>query len=259
MHLPMHRTNHALPNIIAPASLKAAYLAPSLPDPSPGLVTLSPLTLTLPTPRTQVSIYKSQASALAKNAAKGVKVVVVANPANTNALILKVPCLCLGLGFGVSPWRLPCSSVQVYVLGCEGCIVQALHFCRVSARGLCPHLYSVNKPLPHPSPPHLVGCTSHAWSDLCPTGVSICHTCLSQEHTAGGIPPENITCLTRLDHNRALSQVCHSHVVMGGVPGAQNPSRLAWPPSVLVSCCPQSPASSLTLPSLPPIPSQTAR
>ena len=36
-----------------------------------------------------VSIYKSQASALEKCAAKGVKVVVVANPANTNALILK--------------------------------------------------------------------------------------------------------------------------------------------------------------------------
>ena len=36
-----------------------------------------------------VSIYKSQASALEKFAAKGVKVVVVANPANTNALILK--------------------------------------------------------------------------------------------------------------------------------------------------------------------------
>jgi malate dehydrogenase len=36
-----------------------------------------------------VSIYKSQASALEKFAAKGVKVVVVANPANTNALILR--------------------------------------------------------------------------------------------------------------------------------------------------------------------------
>ena len=36
-----------------------------------------------------VAIYKSQASALEKCAAKGVKVVVVANPANTNALILK--------------------------------------------------------------------------------------------------------------------------------------------------------------------------
>lgn len=36
-----------------------------------------------------VSIYKSQASALEQNAAKDVKVVVVANPANTNALILK--------------------------------------------------------------------------------------------------------------------------------------------------------------------------
>ncbi|KAK9795542.1 hypothetical protein WJX73_002187 [Symbiochloris irregularis] len=35
-----------------------------------------------------VSIYKAQASALEKHAAKGVKVVVVANPANTNALIL---------------------------------------------------------------------------------------------------------------------------------------------------------------------------
>lgn len=35
-----------------------------------------------------VSIYKSQASALEKHAAKNVKVVVVANPANTNALIL---------------------------------------------------------------------------------------------------------------------------------------------------------------------------
>lgn len=29
----------------------------------------------------------------------------------------------------------------------------------------------------------------------------------AQEHTAGGIPAENITCLTRLDHNRAISQV----------------------------------------------------
>ncbi|CAI0393769.1 unnamed protein product [Linum tenue] len=36
-----------------------------------------------------VSIYKAQASALEKNAAQGCKVVVVANPANTNALILK--------------------------------------------------------------------------------------------------------------------------------------------------------------------------
>ncbi|CAK0785197.1 Lymphocyte antigen 86 [Coccomyxa viridis] len=36
-----------------------------------------------------VSIYKSQASSLEKNAAQGVKVLVVANPANTNALILK--------------------------------------------------------------------------------------------------------------------------------------------------------------------------
>ncbi|EFJ07542.1 hypothetical protein SELMODRAFT_269798 [Selaginella moellendorffii] len=36
-----------------------------------------------------VSIYKSQASALEKCAAKDVKVLVVANPANTNALILK--------------------------------------------------------------------------------------------------------------------------------------------------------------------------
>eukprot|EP00246_Nothoceros_aenigmaticus_P016611 TRINITY_DN7707_c0_g1_i1.p1 TRINITY_DN7707_c0_g1~~TRINITY_DN7707_c0_g1_i1.p1 ORF type:complete len:348 (+),score=76.13 TRINITY_DN7707_c0_g1_i1:142-1044(+) len=36
-----------------------------------------------------VSIYKSQASALEKYAAKDVKVLVVANPANTNALILK--------------------------------------------------------------------------------------------------------------------------------------------------------------------------
>lgn len=35
-----------------------------------------------------VSIYKSQASALEAHAAPGVKVVVVANPANTNALIL---------------------------------------------------------------------------------------------------------------------------------------------------------------------------
>ena len=36
-----------------------------------------------------VSIYKGQASALEKGAAPGCKVVVVANPANTNALILK--------------------------------------------------------------------------------------------------------------------------------------------------------------------------
>lgn len=36
-----------------------------------------------------VSIYKSQASALEKNASKDVKIVVVANPANTNALILR--------------------------------------------------------------------------------------------------------------------------------------------------------------------------
>jgi len=36
-----------------------------------------------------VSIYKSQASALQEHASKDVKVVVVANPANTNALILK--------------------------------------------------------------------------------------------------------------------------------------------------------------------------
>ncbi|BBN12412.1 malate dehydrogenase [Marchantia polymorpha subsp. ruderalis] len=36
-----------------------------------------------------VSIYKAQASALEANAAKDVKVLVVANPANTNALILK--------------------------------------------------------------------------------------------------------------------------------------------------------------------------
>lgn len=36
-----------------------------------------------------VSIYKSQASALEEHAAKNCKVVVVANPANTNALILK--------------------------------------------------------------------------------------------------------------------------------------------------------------------------
>ncbi|KVH41002.1 Lactate dehydrogenase/glycoside hydrolase, family 4, C-terminal [Cynara cardunculus var. scolymus] len=36
-----------------------------------------------------VSIYKSQASALEKHAAKDCKVLVVANPANTNALILK--------------------------------------------------------------------------------------------------------------------------------------------------------------------------
>eukprot|EP00850_Spirogloea_muscicola_P012217 SM000078S22076 [mRNA] locus=s78:379099:381147:+ [translate_table: standard] len=36
-----------------------------------------------------VSIYKSQASALEEHAAKDVKVLVVANPANTNALILK--------------------------------------------------------------------------------------------------------------------------------------------------------------------------
>ncbi|GIL58374.1 hypothetical protein Vafri_13439 [Volvox africanus] len=35
-----------------------------------------------------VLIYKSQASALAENASKDVKVVVVANPANTNALVL---------------------------------------------------------------------------------------------------------------------------------------------------------------------------
>ncbi|KAL6756296.1 NAD-dependent malate dehydrogenase [Haematococcus lacustris] len=62
-----------------------------------------------------VSIYKSQASALAQHAAKGVKIVVVANPANTNALILR--------------------------------------------------------------------------------------------ENAPGIPAENITCLTRLDHNRAVGQV----------------------------------------------------
>mmetsp|Transcript_27308 Transcript_27308/g.73817 ORF Transcript_27308/g.73817 Transcript_27308/m.73817 type:complete len:364 (+) Transcript_27308:117-1208(+) len=36
-----------------------------------------------------VSIYKSQAAALAANASKGVKLVVVANPANTNAWVLK--------------------------------------------------------------------------------------------------------------------------------------------------------------------------
>jgi len=36
-----------------------------------------------------VSIYKSQASALEAHAAPGVKVLVIANPANTNALILK--------------------------------------------------------------------------------------------------------------------------------------------------------------------------
>jgi malate dehydrogenase len=36
-----------------------------------------------------VAIYKSQAAALEKNAKKDCKVVVVANPANTNALILK--------------------------------------------------------------------------------------------------------------------------------------------------------------------------
>ncbi|VFR01528.1 unnamed protein product [Cuscuta campestris] len=36
-----------------------------------------------------VSIYKSQASALEKHAAANCKVLVVANPANTNALILK--------------------------------------------------------------------------------------------------------------------------------------------------------------------------
>ena len=37
-----------------------------------------------------VTIYADQASALAKHASKDVKVLVVANPANTNALILKV-------------------------------------------------------------------------------------------------------------------------------------------------------------------------
>ena len=62
-----------------------------------------------------VTIYKDQASALGKHASKDVKVLVVANPANTNALILK--------------------------------------------------------------------------------------------EYAPEIPPENITCLTRLDHNRALAQV----------------------------------------------------
>jgi len=70
-----------------------------------------------------VTIYRGQASALAKFASPDVKVVVVANPANTNALILK-------------------------------------------------------------------------------------------EH-APSIPPENITCLTRLDHNRALAQVAErtqSHI-----------------------------------------------
>lgn len=36
-----------------------------------------------------VAIYKAQASALEKHASKNVKVIVVANPANTNALILK--------------------------------------------------------------------------------------------------------------------------------------------------------------------------
>lgn len=36
-----------------------------------------------------VAIYKAQAAALEKGAAPGCKVVVVANPANTNALILK--------------------------------------------------------------------------------------------------------------------------------------------------------------------------
>jgi malate dehydrogenase len=36
-----------------------------------------------------VTIYRDQASALGKHASKDVKVLVVANPANTNALILK--------------------------------------------------------------------------------------------------------------------------------------------------------------------------
>lgn len=36
-----------------------------------------------------VTIYKNQASALEKGASKDVKVLIVANPANTNAIILK--------------------------------------------------------------------------------------------------------------------------------------------------------------------------
>lgn len=71
-----------------------------------------------------VSIYKSQASALEKYASKDIKVVVVANPANTNALILR--------------------------------------------------------------------------------------------ENAPSIPPENITALTRLDHNRALAQVCFGGCICGG-------------------------------------------
>lgn len=69
-----------------------------------------------------VAIYKGQASALAQYASKDIKVVVVANPANTNALILR--------------------------------------------------------------------------------------------ENAPSIPPENITALTRLDHNRALAQVRRLHLVL---------------------------------------------
>lgn len=70
-----------------------------------------------------VAIYKGQASALAQHASKDIKVVVVANPANTNALILR--------------------------------------------------------------------------------------------ENAPSIPPENITALTRLDHNRALAQVMYHTVGIG--------------------------------------------
>ncbi|CAL8471685.1 g11227 [Coccomyxa elongata] len=79
-----------------------------------------------------VSIYKSQASALEKNAKPGVKVLVVANPANTNALILK--------------------------------------------------------------------------------------------ENAPSIPPENITCLTRLDHNRALGQVAERT----GTPVSEVKNVIIW-------------------------------
>ena len=103
-----------------------------------------------------VAIYAAQAAALEKGAAPGCKVLVVANPANTNALILK--------------------------------------------------------------------------------------------ENAPSIPAENITCMTRLDHNRALGQVC---AVLSGWRGHASLAQYVGTPALSLP--------PLTHPSHPPLAHLPAR
>ncbi|KAJ9521668.1 hypothetical protein QJQ45_015272 [Haematococcus lacustris] len=172
-----------------------------------------------------VSIYKSQASALAQHAAKGVKIVVVANPGVWGLQRLPAPaatCCPLqrnhssvreeaqGGGAGAAAHSLTLTEAAEEI-GCD--VLRQRHAVEL---GIQPPTWPAAKARAqlqtrlwttgslHPEDPCQPACLP-ACLPACPPAANT--NALILRENAPGIPAENITCLTRLDHNRAVGQV----------------------------------------------------